>query len=119
MIHEFFIIEGSEIGSHILPIKYGWSHIYLCTVCGEVFGKKEVRCMETGNFMSWIGLSGVCLDCKPPSIYCPLPGGIPRFDLLRYSYPESVIKYQFNLELEYMESLCSIHPSQSLEPTSS
>lgn len=120
MISVEFWIGSLLLGISELPQKYGASNIYYCYRCGKVYGKRIVRNLEVEAPMPFTAQSGVCLDCKPASRWCGVPGAIPRFARLDEPIPYRVVEYQFECELSYVESLCPTsqtpvsHPSISL-----
>lgn len=126
MITERFSVfdgdRGMLVTAHDIEGRYTDSHLYYCVVCGKEIGWKTAY--ADGIKMPFTAIGGVCIHDKPASRWSGIPGGIPRFDLRRYRYPDLIIELQFRRELEYAESLIcptinSSVPSLSPESTSS
>lgn len=93
-----FYIEGVYLGSSSINPVYGnhCSRIFYCSVCGFVFGKCVIQ--DPDYRLGYGSAPGICQGCKSNSRY-DIPGGIPFFTEL-ITYPEQVIAFQLDRELE-------------------
>lgn len=83
------------------------SRHFLCYLCGKIYGKMVV--IDADHIKQhWGCWTALCKECGTgmnlaPNTHC-IPGGIPFFDPVLWQYPEPVMRYQLDRELEFFDA---------------
>lgn len=80
----------------VFPRDCGWSYIYHCSRCGEVYAR--IAAWVGGTLVPFKAVAGCCLRCPGDRYY--VPGSIETLTLHQWDAPADLLTYQCRRELD-------------------